>query len=334
MTYASPFSCHKLICALATLCIGIAASLPISQAVAAPVGKQNTQVPGYYRMAVGDFEVTALYDGFIDLDPALLKSIDAEDMQSLLAKMFVESERGIQTAVNAYLVNTGSNLILVDVGAAQCFGPTLGVIKTNLEASGYSVEQVDTVLLTHLHADHACGLRNADGTATYPNATVHVPRAEAQFWLSEEVAASMPEAMQPFFQMAQASVEPYVAKKRLQQYGRDAELMPGLSTIPTGGHTPGHSAYMFRSEGQSLMVWGDLVHSHAVQFARPEVTIEFDVDSAKALQTRKRVFNDAADDSFWVAGAHLPFPGLGHVRREGEAFAWVPVEFGPLRSDR
>lgn len=325
---------HSLMTTLMIMTTGIIASLPFAHAVAAPVAQQNTQVPGYYRMALGDFEVTALYDGFVDIDPALLKGIDAEDMQDLLEKMFIDPELGIQTAVNAYLINTGSNLILVDVGAAQCFGPTLGVIKTNLEASGYSVEQVDTVLLTHLHADHACGLRNADGSATYPNATVYVPRAEAQFWLSEEVAAGMPDGMQPFFEMAQASVAPYVAKKRLQQYGRDAELLPGLSTIPTRGHTPGHSAYMFRSQGQSLMVWGDVVHSHAVQFAKPDVTIEFDVDSAKALETRMRVFNDAADESFWVAGAHLPFPGLGHVRREGDAFAWVPVEFGPLRGDR
>lgn len=325
---------HGLQSVLLGLSVGILSTLQVGHADAAPVAKQHTQVPGFYRMALGDFEVTALYDGFVDLDPGLLKNIDAENMQSLLAKMFIASDRGIQTAVNAYLINTGSNLILVDVGAAACFGPTLGVIRTNLQASGYTVEQVDTVLLTHLHPDHACGLRNADGTATYPNATVHVPRAEALFWLSEEVAASMPEAMQPFFQMAQASIEPYIEKKRLQQYDRDADLLPGVSTIPTRGHTPGHSAYMFRSEGQSLMVWGDVVHNHAVQFARPEVVIEFDVDTDMALETRKRVFNDAAEQRFWVAGAHLPFPGLGHVRREAGAFAWVPVEFGPLRNDR
>jgi len=76
------------------------------------------------------------------------------------------------------------------------------------------------------------------------------------------------------------------------------------------------------------------VHSHTVQFARPDVTIEFDVDSEKALATRKDMFNDAAKNRFWVAGAHLPFPGLGHVRRDEAAFAWVPVDYGPLRTDR
>ena len=303
-------------------------------ASAAPVAKQQEQVPGYYRMNLGEFEVTALYDGYVDLDPALLKGIDADNLDALLSRMFVSAENGVQTAVNAYLVNTGTELVLVDVGAAQCFGPTLGNIASNLKASGYQTEQVSMVLLTHLHPDHACGLRNSDGSATYPNATVYVPRAEAAYWLDTELAATMPEAAQPFFKMAQAAVEPYQSQKRLKQYGRDTELMPGLRTVPTNGHTPGHNAYLFQSEGQDLMVWGDIVHSHTVQFARPDVTIEFDVDSDKALATRKDMFNDAAKNRFWVAGAHLPFPGLGHVRRDGAAFAWVPVDYGPLRTDR
>lgn len=303
-------------------------------ASAAPVAKQQEQVPGYYRMNLGEFEVTALYDGYVDLDPALLKGIDDDNLDALLSRMFVSAENGVQTAVNAYLVNTGTELVLVDVGAAQCFGPTLGNIASNLKASGYQTEQVSMVLLTHLHPDHACGLRNSDGSATYPNATVYVPRAEAAYWLDAELAATMPEAAQPFFKMAQAAVEPYQSQKRLKQYGRDTELMPGLRTVPTNGHTPGHNAYLFQSEGQDLMVWGDIVHSHTVQFARPDVTIEFDVDSEKALATRKDMFNDAAKNRFWVAGAHLPFPGLGHVRRDGAAFAWVPVDYGPLRTDR
>lgn len=313
--------------------IAALALLPLL-ASAAPVAKQQEQVPGYYRMNLGEFEVTALYDGYVDLDPALLKGIDDDNLDALLSRMFVSAENGVQTAVNAYLVNTGTELVLVDVGAAQCFGPTLGNIASNLKASGYQTEQVSMVLLTHLHPDHACGLRNSDGSATYPNATVYVPRAEAAYWLDAELAATMPEAAQPFFKMAQAAVEPYQSQKRLKQYGRDTELMPGLRTVPTNGHTPGHNAYLFQSEGQDLMVWGDIVHSHTVQFARPDVTIEFDVDSEKALATRKDMFNDAAKNRFWVAGAHLPFPGLGHVRRDGAAFAWVPVDYGPLRTDR
>ncbi|HEY6609541.1 MAG TPA: MBL fold metallo-hydrolase [Pseudomonas sp.] len=311
----------------------VTAALPLT-ASAAPVAKQQTQVPGFYRMALGELEVTALYDGYVDLDPKILKGASAEDIQKLLAKMFVESSKGVQTAVNAYLINTGSQLVLVDAGAAQCFGPTLGVIQANIRAAGYAPEQIDSVLLTHLHPDHACGLLTADGQMAFPNASVHVPQAEADYWLSEEVMAKAAEASQGMFKMAQTAVAPYAAADKLKRYGEQGPGIAGVTSVASHGHTPGHSGYLFGAGDSRLLVWGDIVHSHAVQFARPEVSIEFDVDSAQAIATRQRVFADAALDKLWVAGAHLPFPGIGHVRTEGEGFAWVPVEYGPLRSDR
>jgi len=314
-------------------CTALTALTPLS-ASAAPVAKQQTQVPGYYRMALGDFEVTALYDGYIDLDNKLLKGASAEDVQSLLTKMFIDSSNGVQTAVNAYLINTGTQLLLIDTGAAQCFGPTLGVVQSNLKASGYSPEQVDSVLLTHLHPDHACGLLTTDGKAAYPNATVYVPQTEADYWLSPETASQAPEASRGMFTMSQQSVAPYAAQQRLKRYSPDSQLFAGLSVVPSNGHTPGHSSYLLSSKNQSLLVWGDIVHSHAVQFAKPEVVIEFDSDQAKAVETRKKLFAEAARYKLWVAGAHMPFPGIGHVRSEGSAYAWVPVEFGPIRSDR
>lgn len=306
-------------------------SLPLQAAAPA---QQKTQVPGYYRMMLGDFEVTALYDGYTDLPSNLLKGIDDQDLQSLLARMFVTSEKGVQTAVNAYLVNTGDNLVLVDTGAAQCFGPTLGVAQNNLKASGYQPEQVDTVLLTHLHPDHACGLLNTDGSPAYPNATVEVPQSEADFWLSEETMAKAPESMQGMFKMAQQAVAPYAKMNKLKPYKAEGELLPGVSLVPSPGHTPGHMSYLFKSGEQTLLVWGDILHNHAVQFAKPEVVIEFDVNSAKALESRQRILAKAAADKLWVAGAHLPFPGLGHVRKEPQGYAWVPAEFSPIRSDR
>lgn len=110
--------------------------------------------------------------------------------------------------------------------------------------------------------------------------------------------------------------------------------MAGLSAVPAHGHTPGHRGYLFKSGNQSLLLWGDIVHSHAVQFRRPEVALEFDVDSTLAVHTRKKLFADAARGKLWVAGAHLPFPGIGRVRVESKGYAWVPVEYGPLRTDR
>ncbi|VXC74465.1 MBL fold metallo-hydrolase [Pseudomonas sp. 8Z] len=318
------------------LSIGAAAllawfSLPVHAQAPA---QQKAQVPGYYRMMLGEFEVTALYDGYVDLPTNLLKGIGDNDLQDLLARMFVQSTPGVQTAVNAYLINTGENLVLVDTGAAQCFGPTLGVVQNNLKAAGYTPDQVDTVLLTHLHPDHACGLLNTDGSPAYPNATVEVPKAEADFWLSEAAMAKAPEGMQGMFKLAQTAVAPYTKAGKLKQYQSEGQLLPGIDLVSSIGHTPGHTSYLFKSGEQRLLVWGDIVHNHAVQFAKPEVVIEFDVDSDKARESRQRLLAEAAEDKLWVAGAHLPFPGIGHVRKEAQGYAWVPVEFSPVRSDR
>lgn len=321
---------RRISCALASALV-LALALPTSAAAQAqPPAQQQSQVPGYYRMMLGDFEVTALYDGWIGLEPALFKGSTAEDIQGLLARMFQESTGGIQTAVNGYLVHTGSQLILVDTGAAQCFGPTLGGIQDNIRAAGYTPEQIDTVLLTHLHPDHSCGLLSKDGKAAFPNAEVRVSKAEADFWLSREVAAKMPEDSQAFFKMARESVAPYQATGKLQTYTIGDALIPGVEVVSSPGHTPGHASYLVTSGDQSLLIWGDIVHNYAVQFPRPEVSIEFDTDAPQAIATRKKLLADAALDKLWVAGAHLPFPGLGHVRAETQGYSWVPVEYGPV----
>jgi glyoxylase-like metal-dependent hydrolase (beta-lactamase superfamily II) len=305
-----------------------------SYALAGAPEKKLTQVPGFYRVGLGDVEVTALYDGYVDLDSKLLKGASAKELQSLLARMFIYNSKGTQTAVNAYLVNTGTNLVLIDAGAAKCFGPTLGNIQNNIIAAGYELAQVDTVLLTHLHPDHACGLLTNDGKPAFPNADVRVAKAEADFWLSENIAAKAPKDNQPFFKMARDSVAPYASIGKFKTFNVGDTLVEGLSAVPTNGHTPGHTSYVVSSKSQSLIFWGDIVHSYAVQFVKPEVAIEFDTDSPKAIITRKKLFADAAKNKLWVAGAHLPFPGIGHVRTEPKGYAWVPVEFGPIRTDR
>lgn len=300
-------------------------ALPFAARAEAPL--QHQQVPGYYRLALGQFEVTALYDGSIALDEKLLKGVAKRDLQRLLAREFLQGP-AVQTAVNAYLVNTGQRLILVDAGAAKLFGPTLGNIVDNLKAAGYRPEQVDTVLLTHLHGDHVNGLVTPDGQRVFINAEVWSAKADNDFWLSETIAAQAPQEAQGFFKMSRDAAAPYLAAGRWKTFDGERELAPGVSSVDTHGHTPGHASYLFSSGEQRLLVLGDIVHNHAVQFARPEVSLEFDVDQKQAIATRKRIFAQVARERLMVAGMHLPFPGIGHVRKEAKGgYAWVPAEF-------
>ncbi|KAB2926803.1 MAG: MBL fold metallo-hydrolase [Dechloromonas sp.] len=304
--------------------------LLLSGFAAAEAPQQKTQVPGYYRLQLGDFEITALYDGPVDLDEKWLKNIRQRDMQRLLARQFLQGPK-VQTAVNAYLINTGSKLILVDAGAAKLFGPALGHIVDNLKAAGYQPEQVDTVLITHLHGDHVNGLVTADGRRVFANAEVWSAKADNDFWLSETIAAQAPADFQAFFKMSRDAAAPYLAAGKWQTFDEDRELLPGIASVDTRGHTPGHAGYLVSSGGQRLLIIGDVVHNHAVQFARPEVAFEFDHDAQQAVASRKRVFARAARERLMIAGMHLPFPGIGHVRKEKKGYAWVPAEFAPLK---
>ncbi|MBK7815683.1 MAG: MBL fold metallo-hydrolase [Rhodocyclaceae bacterium] len=290
---------------------------------------QKTQVPGYYRMTLGNIEVTALFDGATQLDPKLLKNTSAQEVAKLHARMFVKGPT-MQIAVNAYLINSGGKLVLVDAGAAKVLGPKLGQIVTNLKAAGHTPEQVDVVLLTHLHGDHVAGLVDAEGKAVFANAQIWSAKADNDFWLSEEIAAKAPKEFQPFFKMARDAAAPYLKIGQWKTYATDQELLPGIASVAANGHTPGHSGYLVGTGEDRLLIWGDIVHNHAVQFARPQVAIEYDNDPKAAVATRKAIFAKAAREKLLVAGMHLPFPGIGHVRKEASGYSWVPIDFAPL----
>lgn len=314
---------RRILVLVATL-LGLAS---LAQAEAPMV---STQVPGYYRTQLGQFEVTALFDGAIELDTKLLRNASATDLQRLLSRMFVGNPK-MQTAVNAYLINTGSHLVLVDAGAAKLFGPSLGYVVQNMKAAGYEPAQVDTVVITHLHGDHVGGLNDASGQPLFTKAKIFVAEAESDFWLSRKIADAAPTEVQPFFKMARDSAAPYLAAGQWKTFTGGSVLVPGIQAVTANGHTPGHTAFAVESEGQKLLIWGDLVHAHAVQFARPGVSIEFDIDQKQAIATRRSIMKAMAASKSLVAGMHLPFPGIGHVRADGkDRYSWVPIEFAPL----
>lgn len=312
--------------AVAAALLGLLA--PVAPALAeAPQIK--TSAPGYYRMMLGDFEITALSDGTVPLPvEQLLTNTTPNRVLQALEKFYLRPP--VETSVNAFLINTGSKLVLVDTGAASLFGPTLGRLAANLKAAGYQPEQVDMVLITHMHPDHVGGLVD-DGKLAFPNATVHADRAEADYWLSADQMEKAPAGMKGLFQGAQASLGPVVAAGRFQPFDADTQFVPGIRSHATHGHTPGHTVYVVESQGKKLVLWGDLMHVAAVQFADPAVTIKFDTDTKAAAVQRKKAYAEAVKQGYWVGGAHLSFPGIGRLRAVGQAYNWVPANYEPLR---
>jgi glyoxylase-like metal-dependent hydrolase (beta-lactamase superfamily II) len=312
----------------AAMFLGCTVLAPVAMAEA-PMAK--TQAPGFYRVMVGDFEVTALSDGTVKLPMIkLLTNAKPEKIAAALKNGYLKET--VETSVNGYLVNTGSKLVLIDTGAAGLFGPTLGNLLSNLNAAGYKPEQVDEIYITHMHPDHVGGLI-ANGALAFPNATLRIDKADTDYWLSEANMNAAPDGMKGFFQGAMASVKPYQAAGKLKTFDSNTDLVPGVRTQSAYGHTPGHTIYVVESGGEKLELWGDLMHVAAVQFAEPNVTIQFDTDSKTAALARKKAYADAAKNGQLIGLAHVAFPGLGHLlaNPSGKGYTWVPLNYSSLK---
>jgi glyoxylase-like metal-dependent hydrolase (beta-lactamase superfamily II) len=295
-----------------SLLAGLVLALPSA------AGPHSEQAPGWFRYAVGDFTVTALQDGEINLPPSGFQGIPADQIQALSARAFSYSDKGVPTSVNAYLVDTGAHRILVDAGNAECYGWKLGGLAANLKVAGYTPNDIDIIVLTHMHGDHICGLVE-NGKKLFPKAAVWADAKEAAYWLDDKNKAT-----------------PAGARAAVALYGKDFHtfkpsdvIAAGMTIVPAPGHTPGHTAFRFESKGAVLLVMGDIVHNSFVQFAHPDVSVMSDTDRVQAIATRQALFAKAAAENTPVAGAHVPFPGIGRLRKDSNGYVFVPVEFTP-----
>jgi len=308
-----------LLVALASLVVG-----PNAAPAAAP--QHHKQVPGFYRLQVGDLEVTALFDGAAVADPNWLNGPKAT--MDGVVKALHEDPHMLEASDTGFLVNTGKQLILVDAGASTWFGGgVLGRLAGSLRSAGYTPEQVDLVLVTHLHSDHVGGLTTQDGKRVFPNAKVYVAKAESDFWLSPDIAAKAPNDAQPFFQSAQAIAAPYIKADKWHTFSGSETIVDGMHLVPLAGHTPGHTGFEFSSKGQTILFWGDTIHLQNVQLQHPELTVVFDIDPAAAAATRNQLLSKLAREDVVIAGPHMLFPGLGRLHKEGSGYNWTPVQF-------
>ena len=285
----------------------------------------DRQVPGVYRRRIGDILVTALCDGYLDADPAVLRGIAPERVEAILREGFRPVPPRI--AVNAFLVQARGRTALIETGSGDSMGPTLGHLLANLRAAGTAPEQVEAVLLTHMHPDHSNGLCDPAGGRVFPHAELVLHEAELRHWQDDAAMAAAPERKRMrYFEAARRQLAPYRNQLRPITGG---EVFPGVTAMPIPGHTPGHTAWLVADGGKALLVWGDTVHIPEIQTRHPEVTLDFDSDPEAAAATRRRLFDMVATDRLLVGGMHIHFPGLAHLTRQGEGYALIPEAWLP-----
>jgi len=296
-----------------------------SLAAAAPVTPLDAQAPGYYRMMLGKLRITAVSDGTVTIPlDKLLTHISTDKLRQQLANDAMTPQA--ETSINAFVIDNGQQRVLVDAGAGDLFGHNGGHLLENLAAAGYPAETIDAVLLTHIHADHSGGI-SRQGKPAFPNAQVFVEQKDVDFWLNPVNAEKVEASQKHTFAESEQTIRPVIKAGRLKPFTAPATVFAGIKATSTAGHTPGSVMYRVESEGQTLVLWGDIIHAKAVQMPDPHVAIHFDVDQQQAIKTRERVLKQAAQEGYWVAAAHIAFPGFGHVKSDGSGYRWVAANY-------
>ncbi|MBD2034246.1 MBL fold metallo-hydrolase [Leptolyngbya sp. FACHB-321] len=312
----------RLAIAVITAVLMIATSMMFPGMTAEKTAKP--QVPGVYQFELGDFTITALSDGTVPLDlHPILTNTNQSEIDRLLHQSFLKNP--VEASINVFLIDTGDKQVLVDTGSGELFGELGGKLPRSLQTAGYTADEIDMVLLTHIHTDHSGGLV-VGGQPMFPAATVYVGKPDLDFWLDPAIAKRSPD-FQRYFNEAVKTVKPYLDRGKLKPFSGETVILPGITARPTPGHTPGHSFFLVESQGKSIEFWGDIMHVASVQLPKPEITIDFDIDSKAAAGQRAKQFADAEASRRLVAAAHVSFPGVGHLRADKQGYAWVPVEY-------
>lgn len=290
---------------------------------AAPQGAKST---GIFSYKVGDYEIIQLRDG--------ARTFPMPDM----FVTNVSKDKAIEAATAAYipngqvtipfspmLINTGSKLVAIDTGnGLGAFAASKGVVgqaRSNMEAAGIDPKSVDVVIISHFHGDHIGGLKNADGTLAFPNAEILVPAVEAAFWGDD---ANQSKA-NGFNKSQFAGVKKMMDGLKVTPYEPNKEVAPGITSIASPGHTPGHTSFVVASGSSKLLVQSDVTNIPSFFLRNPDWQVTFDNDGPLAVQTRHKVYDMAVAEKMPVAGYHFPFPCFGYVEKDGAGYRLVPM---------
>jgi glyoxylase-like metal-dependent hydrolase (beta-lactamase superfamily II) len=293
-----------------------------------PAGSRPDElVPSRYALRVGDIDVLVVSDGVLPLPTAMLAhNAEPAARAAWLDHMFLPPD-AFDWALNVVVVRSGDQTVLIDAGLGldpDLNLPRAGQLIRRLEGAGIDLGSVTDVVLTHMHMDHIGGLI-VDGVKERlrPDLRIHVAAAEVAFWESPDFShTNMPDG---FPDALRSAAKRFMKEYRnhLRPFDEEHEVAPGVVAYRTGGHTPGHSVVRLASGGEALTFAGDAVF--AVGFDQPDWHNGFEHDPEEAARVRVGLLRELAETGEMLVATHLPFPSVGRVAVEGNAFRWVPV---------
>lgn len=287
------------------------------------LGAPEAANPPYFRFTLGQATLTVVSDGRLEIPAAGLGvNADPDEVKAFLESYYLSPETSY-SHTNHLVIDLGDARVLVDIGSGNRFVPTAGALMANLEAAGIDPGSITHLVITHAHPDHIWGIRDDFDEVILPEAACFLGQAEHDFWMQDGLAATLPAEIQQFAVGAANSIGVDGADWTL--LSNEQEVAPGIRVIDTPGHTPGHLSVMVESEGRQLIALGDAMTHAYMNFAHPDWYNGTDMDGAQTVATRARLLDMAAADRMTVLGYHFPFPGVGHVRRDGDRFQFVPA---------
>lgn len=308
-----------------TFLAGGTAALGLAATARAEAPMLGLSRPTVYRFKVGAFEVTTILDGAVQVPgphPIFGENATEEDVAALAGENFLPADQ-MEIPFTVTLVNTGAELVAFDSGNGDIGRrPAAGLLRTRLAAAGYTPEQVDVVALTHFHPDHIGGLTE-EGSAAFPNARYAIPAQEYDFWTHEDrmFENGMPERLE----LINAKVVPFAEQATMIAPG-DA-VVSGVEAVKSWGHTPGHTCYHLESEGERLLVLGDVCNHYVMSLQRPDWHVLFDMDKEMAVAARRETLGMIAADKIPFIGYHMPPPAVGYLETMGRGFRFVPASY-------
>ena len=275
-------------------------------------------------LQVADDRVTVLTDG-MNTTPLGFSAtnISEQELKTYLQANQLPTDAR-RSHLNVCLINTGDKVVLVDTGSGDNFIATAGKLTTSLESAGYAPEDIDTVVITHGHPDHIWGIIDDFAEEPrFPNANYVINTVEWDYWTDPGTDSKMPEGFLMFSTGARRNLLPVA--DRFTRVKPGTEVVPGITTIATPGHTLGHMSVVASAEGESLLVVGDAITHPLISLEHPEWQPRMDMEKDTAVQTRKRLLDMTSSDRMLVAAYHIPFPGVGRIARSGSGYRWIPV---------